>query len=855
MKKTIMALALALLMMAGATAQEVTLNEGVQINQNSNIEFNSTSQLQVSNIKAFQGSTQFDTSNFSIDQELTDQILVELDKYNISESTPQESFNYTINASNGNNLSITHSNLGAEKLYSVDKDGTQIFRKKTDNQGVLLYYSDDWSRSRILVFNQSEFKENPDQEVEQDSQPGVQVIYSTDAQQESETESTADADINFQSFIQELIDLTAVFSDKATPNIQSVTVLNEQGQAITEAPEGETVTIRAEVTDADGRNNLSQAVINLTDPNGNLEVSNQQMTDEGDIPNGNIYEFDYTLPTTVNDAGEWQIDVKAKDSQGNTAQRQASFIHQYIIKNEQDPEQDGDATIFDDIPFTETVLYENPSDGQYTSVDVEINVPTSIVASSTVLQNENGNSISHTVNKSGGKVYFTIPSINAGETREYELDYEVEGPNVSTATFNTIDATGRNSTVQQFNLTAQGGQTYPDLQAETTFSDPANIVTYTLMLNGTDVTTEQEYNFDTSDQDGDGSEETVEWTVPSLSGRQDYEVQALRGFPLQVERDDVITNKPVTDTKNIEWRSGFRFQNRNPFSIDVNYKARLPLRASDIILGNRLIEKRFDNQGAYIPIEFTLSGNSNRTRFVEYTTSTISITENDFQPDVHWINKPTTSTVNVTYINDLPQTVRDAEARIQILQGNDLTTTLENGTVIDERDVVEGSYTFSISEVPGNSERVATVEYDVPVATSDYQGKRNISNGNTISVWSVSSESPVARQNTQFLASNISCIEAQRAYTLENNETQEIKCRDQETVVNVGTLGPNQNFELGIEHREYNVVVESSIRLYRALAANALLASSVLIIFLIVASGGLYIWKRDDIPFLGEGES
>jgi len=76
MKKTIMALALALLMMAGATAQEVTLNEGVQINQNSNIEFNSTSQLQVSNIKAFQGSTQFDTSNFSIDQELTDQIPV-----------------------------------------------------------------------------------------------------------------------------------------------------------------------------------------------------------------------------------------------------------------------------------------------------------------------------------------------------------------------------------------------------------------------------------------------------------------------------------------------------------------------------------------------------------------------------------------------------------------------------------------------------------------------------------------------------------------------------------------------------------------------------------------------------------
>jgi len=916
MKRILGLTALVILFSGLSVAQpsQVTVNEGVIINQDSQVKINSTSQLNLSKLTALTAKTNLDESNLTISQEQSDYILVELDKYNVSDSPPEESINFTANATNGNKVTFTHSGLGTDNLFTVNKDGSQIAKKSTDQQGQLQYSSSSWSRSRIVVTNQSVFDENLFQKTGTDADGEPQVIYSdeqhtqdssivdkvassisfdfeiadiidldilSDTTAKYEENPSQDSEINanqgqqvdyldqqdtqdtsiidkanpgisFDFGFSDIIDIETLFSTATTPEIQGLKVYNSDGQPVTQAPEGEKISVKANITDADGRNNLDTATINLTDPNGNSEVVQASMKDVGNVDNGNTYRYNYTLPDQVDNAGEWTVEIEANDKDSNTNTGQTTFIHQYLIKNEQEPQQDADATIFDEVPFTESANYENPSQSRYQSVKASIRVPTAIVTNSTTLINQNGNSISHTVNKTQGLVEFTIPKINAETTRDYTLDYKVEAPNVSTATFSTIDASGRNSTVQQFNISSVQGFEYPDLQAETSFSNPGNVVSYYLTLNGTEVTTEPDYNFDTSDQDGDGTDETVEWTVPSLTGRQDYEVRALRGFPLQVERENIITNKPVTDTKNIEWRSGFRFNNRNSFSIDVNYKARLPLRSNDIILGNRLIEKKFDNQGAYIPIQFSLSGNSNRTRFVEYTTPTVSATRNNFRPDVNWINRRTTNTVNVTFINELPLETKQVQDTISILSGSNLKTTLENGTVIDTEEQVEGRYRFNVSTVPANGETTVSVTYDVPVAESTYQGSRNVSSGNKLDVWKIESKSPVARTNTKFYSSNITCIEAQRAYVVQTNQTQEIECKDTQAVVDVGTLGPNQNFELAIEHKEYNVVVENTILFYRVLAANSTLASIVLILFITASSGAAYLYRKERLPWQGQ---
>ena len=848
MKKQFMVTALAFLMFSTIVGA-VQINEGVKINQDENIKINSSTQLTPSYLAVYENDTDIGNSNFSLNQAGTDSVYVNLDNYKPLNLRPDNTFNYTINASTGNQVQVSHNGLYGDSLYAVRENGSIILKTGSSDSGEINYTLDQFSTKRVTVFNQENFTEKEKEQLPVKDSPEPQVIYTDkDQAQEISSENKPSGSINFDFNPLQILNIQSFLNSDNKPSIRNIKVYNSQGNQVSSVPEGANITIKAEISHLDGRNQIQTPNITLTNPDGTIRVNQVDITNTSQVNNGYIYSYNYTIPESTSDAGEWSIQVKASDIDGDTDTLQEDFIHKYVIESIQDAELDGEPTIFEDISYTKDASFENPSDSTYFSVDAEIGVPTSIVPSSTVLLDQNGNTVPHSVNTTSGTVSFTIASLNSNSVNQYELQYDIKGPQVSTSTSTVIDDTGRNSTVKQFNVSSQIQGTYPDLAASTSFDSPEDVVSYKLYINGTEVTTDEDYNFNEIDEDNDGTLETVEWVAPSLEGRQDYRVEALRGFPLLTYREDVITNKPVTETKSIQWRTGLKFWNRNDFPVDISYKARMPLRSSNLFIGDQPADKRFDDQGAYIPVQFTIPSQSNRTKYIEYTSPTISVTQNKYDPEVHWVNKPTETTVNVSFINDISLPIKDAEATVNILQGNNLQTMLENGSVIDEQQVVEGDYTFNVSRIEANSEKTVSVQYEVPVAQHEYLGDRNVSNGNTLDVWSISSESPVARQNTQFLASNISCVEAQRAYMIETNETQEIKCRDQETVVNVGTLGPNQEFKLGIEHKEYNVIVENSIRLYRVLSANLLLAGSTLLIFLAVIGGGYYVYQREDIP-------
>jgi len=84
---------------------------------------------------------------------------------------------------------------------------------------------------------------------------------------------------------------------------------------------GETVRIRAEISDPDGRDNISGVTVTLKNQSGETVVSGVAMTDVGDIDNGNIYSYDYVLPSSEENRGVWEATVSATDGIYTTTSR------------------------------------------------------------------------------------------------------------------------------------------------------------------------------------------------------------------------------------------------------------------------------------------------------------------------------------------------------------------------------------------------------------------------------------------------------------------------------------------------------------------------------------------------------
>jgi len=89
---------------------------------------------------------------------------------------------------------------------------------------------------------------------------------------------------------------------------------------------GDTVVIKANVTDVDGQGDLVEARINITDSSPLLRVTDSTMTPLEAITNGFIYGFNYTISPTETAGGTWTIDVNALDTDGEKGSNTTTFI-------------------------------------------------------------------------------------------------------------------------------------------------------------------------------------------------------------------------------------------------------------------------------------------------------------------------------------------------------------------------------------------------------------------------------------------------------------------------------------------------------------------------------------------------
>lgn len=105
--------------------------------------------------------------------------------------------------------------------------------------------------------------------------------------------------------------------DLNSPNISKVATYNNLAEKKSVFALGETAKIRAWVSDPDGAGDIKQCNVTIKAPNGTIVVANVTMTDIGDITNGNIYEYEYVLPSTQADYGTWEMTIRANDTYYN----------------------------------------------------------------------------------------------------------------------------------------------------------------------------------------------------------------------------------------------------------------------------------------------------------------------------------------------------------------------------------------------------------------------------------------------------------------------------------------------------------------------------------------------------------
>ncbi|MFB6182842.1 MAG: hypothetical protein ABEI78_02130, partial [Candidatus Nanohaloarchaea archaeon] len=522
------------------------------------------------------------------------------------------------------------------------------------------------------------------------------------------------------------------------------------------------------------------------------------------------------------------ITVKTVDkANGADKQNESLLIQIPNIIEDQPIQEDGD--IFNPIPYHRDYFIENPSNITFKDVRIKhAEIVNDLIKGSTILTNEDGAQVQHTVNKKDNTLRFTLDKLSAGSSKTFTLNYNIFAPDINKTVFTTIQGAKQVKHVQ-YNITPAGESRPTNLDAYRNINEPDEVTQVKLFLNGTEITSQAKYNFIFVDTNGDGLEDRVEWTVPSIDGRYNYELKIFQGKPIKIQRENVITNKPVTETKQIQWRTGIRFWNRNDFPVDISYKARIPITSSNIRLSGNTVELRVDNQGAYIPITFTISSNTNQTKYIEYQTQTVTITTTEYKPENIFLDKPTTQKINVTVINPLKQKVKNVQPRIQILEAQNLKTKYLNDTVIDKQQLVQGTYNFTLSNVKPNTEKTVTVSYNIPVGNTTFLGSQNISEGVTLSTWRVISNTPVTRQNVLFVVENVTCVEAQRAFIIETNKTLEIQCYNKNAAITFQSIGPNERFKVGLTHKKYSVVVNKIIVLWNAFANNALIASMIVL--------------------------
>lgn len=109
------------------------------------------------------------------------------------------------------------------------------------------------------------------------------------------------------------------------PIIVNTTTYNNTYFQTSTFNDGDDIHIKSWIVHKDGRTAIDNAKVIITDPTDVIRINNLSMDDVGDITDGNIYEYNLSIPETQASDGTWTIVVNSQDTNGNYSEQTETF--------------------------------------------------------------------------------------------------------------------------------------------------------------------------------------------------------------------------------------------------------------------------------------------------------------------------------------------------------------------------------------------------------------------------------------------------------------------------------------------------------------------------------------------------
>jgi len=111
----------------------------------------------------------------------------------------------------------------------------------------------------------------------------------------------------------------------SAPLIETLNTYNSTYAKLSVFHLDEKVIVRANITDPQGAGDLDTVLINLTNPQKTIKVTNAKMSNVTSITSGYTYEYNYTIPAEYQSYGDWDVDVFVNDTSNNKDTRSTTF--------------------------------------------------------------------------------------------------------------------------------------------------------------------------------------------------------------------------------------------------------------------------------------------------------------------------------------------------------------------------------------------------------------------------------------------------------------------------------------------------------------------------------------------------
>jgi len=512
-------------------------------------------------------------------------------------------------------------------------------------------------------------------------------------------------------------------------------------------------------------------------------------------------------------------------SSGETLDPEFSVNDSAITVLESDPVQDYynyfpspyDAAFDEYVRWRKDISITNNANTTIYNITVNVSIPIDTVPDTTDLYDPDGLLVNHYENVTKGIIEFNISKLDALETQNWYLNYKTQ-LNVSRANW-TETSGGKLYWKKEINISSfSGNLTVENIKIYSTIPNQSQAIAIKIYENSTEITNDPDYDVLKKDLDGDGNYDYVEFKAPEVTSQNTYRIVTDLGYTIGVTMEKVITNKPVQEDKDIEWRYGYKFENLNDFGVSYTYRQSMPIESKEIYIDGSFTELSFDTHGAYILIEKYVPPMSNITAYVTFKTPPIITFIDTILPETYWAvgenvtEHDTIVTKNVTIINNIPNMVEDIEKDVPILYGEDFNATC-NGELINESDTIEDHFTINLDNISANSEVKCTLQYKIPTAEVNFVMEKENYEKNMVRLYEVISRSDRPLNPVKFEIPDIDCVEIVDIH-LKQDITHKFDWECGSTIVNVGTLDVNEKRDIVVIYRKYDYIPPEISRIF-----------------------------------------